>query len=199
MPLLSTSDIGLSSDLRKKLTALGIEVETFDELLLAIVEEITKVPETKEISSDTLLAGARTYGLGGGSAVASKITDKAFSFTTTDSAFTFDVANIKNALPADVSYLGTTVTVGTGRDKSTSRQSAGTIELPATADQATVEIDLLAAEGTLRLKKQFPVSKNTSGTVALETDDLTAAPAQLLIRENFELLNKAVTELLSRK
>lgn len=199
MPLLSTSDIGLSASLRSKLASIGLEVETFDDLLLALVQEATKTPDKEEISSSTLKANARTFGLGGGSAVAAKITDKAFNYSTTASKFTFDASNIQKALPADVAYLSTTVTVGTGRDKSTARQTAGTIDLPETADQVQVEIELLASEGTIRLKKKFPITKNTEGVVALETDDLTAAPADLLVSENLELLNKAVAELQSRK
>src|SRR6187551_2754180 len=102
MPMLiNTTDVGLSSDLRNKLTALGINPTSLDDIVLALVDMVTKPTSTAEVSADTMKANARTFGLGGGSSQAAKITDKAFSFTTTDTHFSFDVSNIKNALPHD--------------------------------------------------------------------------------------------------
>jgi hypothetical protein len=195
MPLLiSTKDVGLSSDLRNKLSALGISANSFDDLVELIVEQATKVPEAQNVDVASLPSGARTFGLGGGSSQAVKILDKAFSWEANDLTFTYNTDNIKKALPEGMTYVGTNVTL-TGKGRSASRASSGSISLPEGVTQGKVDITAATEFGTVILTKTFPVSPSNSGTVMLETDDQSAAPSNLTWREHIELLSAQVAKL----
>lgn len=197
MPLfVSTKDVGLSPELRNKLTALGIS--SLEDLLEMLVDEVSK-PVTKEtVSASSLPAEARTFGLGGGSSQAAKLTDRTFSYTTSSDFFTYDISNIKDNLPSGIVYQGTSVVL-TGKGRTASRTSSGSIALPESADQAKVSVTLKTEFGNLVLDKTFPITKDSSGAVLLEVNDQSAAPSALSVAENIELLNGAVANLLSRK
>jgi hypothetical protein len=190
MPLLiSTKDVGLSPDLRNKLSALGISANSFDDLIELIVEAATKPTETETISIGDLPSEARTFGLGGGSSQAVKITDKTFAWSSNDLVFTYDANNVKKAVAdAGMTYVGTNVTL-TGKGRTAARTSAGSLSLPEGVSQAKVEITALTDVGTVILEKVFPVSPSSSGTVVLSTNDQSAAPSSLTYREHLELLS----------
>jgi hypothetical protein len=175
-------------------------VNTFDELILLIVEYATKPAEVANVSSETLMAGARTFGLGGGGTQAAKITERAFNYTVTGDTFDYDVSNIKSNLPADIGYLSTTVSVkGSGKTPASSRASMGSISLPSGADQVQVKLTLQTTDGQLNMTKTFPISKNSNGTVALQMEDNTSSPSDMSVKQNIELLNRAVAELSTKK
>lgn len=198
MPLLiSTKDVGLSPELRNKLTALGISANSFDELVELFVEAITKPTETQTVSASSLPSEARTFGLGGGSSQAVKLLERNFSWSANDATLTYDISNIKKALPTGITY-GTTNVVITGKGRAASRASAGSLTLPTEASQASVNITLLTEFGDLALKKTFPIEKNGSGTVQLEVDDTSAAPTNMSVSEHLELLSSKIATLEQR-
>lgn len=198
MPLLiSTKDVGLSPELRNKLTALGISANSFDELVELFVEAITKPTETQTVSASSLPSEARTFGLGGGSSQAVKLLERNFSWSANDATLTYDISNIKKALPTGITY-GTTNVVITGKGRAASRASVGSLTLPTEASQASVNITLLTEFGDLVLKKTFPIEKNGSGTVQLEVDDTSAAPTNMSVSEHLELLSSKIATLEQR-
>lgn len=195
MPLLiSTKDVGLSPELRNKLSALGISANSFDDLIELIVEQATKPTETQEISIGDLPSEARTFGLGGGSSQAVKITDKTFSWATNDLTFSYDASNIRKSLPEGMTYISTNVTL-TGKGRSASRANAGSLSLPEGVSQAKVEITAQTDTGTVILEKVFPVSPSSSGSVVLSTNDQSAAPSNLTYKEHLELLSSKLATL----
>ena len=192
--LISTKDVGLSPELRNKLSALGISANSFDDLIELIVEQATKPTETQEISIGDLPSEARTFGLGGGSSQAVKIKDKTFFWSSNDLVFSYDASNIKKALPTGMTYVGTNVTL-TGKGRSASRANAGTLNLPEGVSQAKVDITAQTEYGTVILTKTFPVSPSSSGSVVLDTDDQSAAPSNLTYKEHLELLSSKLATL----
>lgn len=195
MPFLSTKDVGLSPDLRNKLATLGITADSFDDLIELIIETATKPTEVQSVSASTLSSGARTFGLGGGSSQAVKISDKTFSWESNDLTFSYNAENIKKSLPDGMTYVGANVTLtGKGRPSS-ARATAGSISLPDGVTQAKVNITANTEYGTVVLTKTFPVSANSSGSVILETDDLSAAPSNLSVQDHLELLSSHVARL----
>jgi hypothetical protein len=195
MPLLiSTKDVGLSPDLRNKLSALGISANSFDDLIELIVEAATKPTETETISIGDLPSEARTFGLGGGSSQAVKLTERTFKFEANDMSLSYDVSNIKKQLPEGVTHVSTNVTL-TGKGRSASRASSGSIALPEDVTQGKVDLTFATEYGTLVMTKTFPVGKNQSGSVVLDVDDQSAAPTNLKVSEHLELLSAAVSRL----
>lgn len=199
MPLLiSTKDVGLSPELRNKLAALGISANSFDDLIELIVETATKTAETETVSAASLPSEARTFGLGGGSSQAVKLLERNFYWSTNDLTLSYNIGNIKQALPTGITY-GTTNVVITGKGRAASRASAGNLTLPTEASQAKVDITLLTEVGDLVLTKTFPIAKNSSGTVQLEVDDKSAAPSNLSVSEHLELLSSKIATLEQNK
>jgi hypothetical protein len=195
MPLLiSTKDVGLSPDLRNKLSALGISANSFDDLIELIVEQATKPTESETISIGDLPSEARTFGLGGGSSQAVKLTERTFKFEANDMSLSYDVSNIKKQLPEGVTHVSTNVTL-TGKGRSASRASSGSIALPEDVTQGKVDLTFATEYGTLVMTKTFPVGKNQSGSVVLDVDDQSAAPTNLKVSEHLELLSAAVSRL----
>lgn len=199
MPLLiSTKDVGLSTDLISKLAKLGIQVSTFDDLIELIVETASKPQETEVVSAATLPSEARTYGLGGGSSQAVKITDKTFHWSSNGDFLTYDISNIKSSLGHGITYISTNVSL-TGKGRTASRASSGSIALPENVTQATVSVNLQTEFGALILKKTFPVTASSSGSVVLDTDDQSAAPTNLTVSEHLDLLSAKISQLESQK
>lgn len=200
--LLSTvngKEIKLGTGVQSELRALGFQANSFDGFLVELANKASSRLEPEAPAPAELPSGARTFGLGGGSVEATKLTEKKVSYNITDSTVEFDFSAIKAALPPDITFLSGRASVVSDTNKRASQVgNAGVIEMPKNPALLNFDISLLTASGQLLLTKTIPVKTGTSGTVTLSVLDQTTAPAALSIGEHLELLSSEVALLKQR-
>jgi hypothetical protein len=190
-----TSEIEFSAGLKSRLKTLGYKASNFEDLLIEIISKgdlsavVGKLQTAIDsISTDTLPAGSRTFGLGAGSVDGVKITNRSVEYATTGDSFSYSLSNLKDNLPAGFQAVSAKAVVVDANGKQSSVSGLGSkIKVPSFPATAKVTTVVQTPNGRIELEKEILISPHGSGTSTLEVRDFTTAPADLKQRELNEL------------
>jgi hypothetical protein len=200
--------IVLTAGLRARLSALGYTSTTFEDLLVELIQkggtsvssqlaDLKKVVEG--IGTESLPAGARTFGLSSGSVDAAGIQDKSVQYGFQDGTLSYDLSAMKAGLPAGFSFVGASATVVDAQGKRSSIRGP-IAQLTGITAPAQVEIraNVQTQNGLITLEKNLYISGNVENKATLTVRDLNEAPADLKQKEFNELIAAEVVALKQR-
>lgn len=203
-----TNCITFTAGLTARLKALGYEATTFEDLLIEMIQKegasaaakITALEAAvQDISTETLPANVRMFGLSTGSVDAAGLPERTLTYKQAGNQFTFDLTAVKNALPAGYSFLGANVTlVGADGKRAVSKGTLGTMQAPQLPAQAVVAANIQTANGLITLEKNLYISGDVESTATLTAKDLNTAPADLTLKQAVEVLSAEVVALKQR-
>jgi hypothetical protein len=190
-----TTNVTLPADVVAQLKTAGVKAETLNDLLIELASSrlfATDDTPSASVAASAIAAGARTFGLGGASLEAVKLTEKKVGYSVEDNTVSFDFEPIKAALPADITFVSSRVSgVSESGVPVSVKNTKGSLQLPENPSTVTFQVNLMTASGNLSLVKTVPV-KTGEGTAVLDVFDQTSAPADMTVQENLELLNAEV-------
>lgn len=151
------------------------------------------------ISTDTLPANSRLFGLRSGGVDAAKITNRFVEYSVEDQKLTYSFSKMLQDLPENVSYLSSRVDVVDNQGKRTSIKGAkNDLTVSNVPFDATFSIDVKSVNGILTFEKVVHVESDIEAASTLDVRDFTIAPADLTVQQYQEILAAEIALLKQR-
>ena len=182
----------------EKLAARGYSAQNLDEFLIEIIDKsggnvTAQLDDLKtaldEVSTKSLPANARTFGLKTGGVEANKLTNRKVDYTLVGQNFSYDLSGLKAELPTGFKLLSATASVVDDAGKRSSVRGTGsTVKAASLPITAKISATIQTPSGQLELEKELHLTGDSSGSSTLNVNDLTAAAADLKQHEFNELV-----------
>lgn len=199
--------IEFSADLTAKLSALGYTATNLEQFLLIVAEKgVAKLSDqvyalqqtVNSISTSTLKANAKSFGLKSGSTDIVKLNNRSVDYSLIGTTLNYDFSGLRSDLPSDIAYLSARADAVDLNGRKTSIKGSNnslTIALPA---NVTFSVDLRSPNGNLTLEKSVYLESDVEKSTTLNVRDFTSAPADQTVQESLEMLSAEVSLLKQR-
>lgn len=200
-----SNTILFSEGLVNRLALAGFKAKTFEDYIIELasksgpqIQDEIAALESKvdSISTKTLPAGAKTYGLSTKSVDAVKLTNRSVDYTVSDNDFIYDFSDLKSQLPTGYAFLGGNVSVIDAQGKKTfargNMQSMKIGSFPATAN---VSAQVKSPSGTLELERTLLLTGNVEAAAVLDLRDTSGSDSDLTQSDFNALVSAAIVQL----